>query len=43
VFVVATVIAAAALLRAGARVFFGWGAPHVSDADPREPPPTRAS
>ncbi|HEX5617373.1 MAG TPA: proton-conducting transporter membrane subunit [Solirubrobacteraceae bacterium] len=38
VFLVATVVAAAALLRAGARVFFGWGAPHESDTDPREPP-----
>jgi multicomponent Na+:H+ antiporter subunit D len=38
VFVVATVLAAAALLRAGARVFFGWGAPHETDTDPREPP-----
>jgi multicomponent Na+:H+ antiporter subunit D len=38
VFVVATVIAAAALLRAGARVFLGWGPACFSRTDPREPP-----
>jgi multicomponent Na+:H+ antiporter subunit D len=37
VFVVATLLTAAALLRAGARVFFGWGPPCASAADPREP------
>jgi multicomponent Na+:H+ antiporter subunit D len=38
VFVAATVLAAAALLRAGARVFLGWGAPYEAHTDPREPP-----
>jgi multicomponent Na+:H+ antiporter subunit D len=38
VFVVATVLASAALLRAGGRVFFGWGAPLEAETDPREPP-----
>ncbi|HEX7298573.1 MAG TPA: proton-conducting transporter membrane subunit [Solirubrobacteraceae bacterium] len=37
VFFVATVLTAAALLRAGARVFLGWGAQSTSSSDPREP------
>jgi multicomponent Na+:H+ antiporter subunit D len=38
VFVVATVLTAAALLRAGARVFYGLGPVCRLTADPREPP-----
>jgi multicomponent Na+:H+ antiporter subunit D len=38
VFVVATVLTAAALLRAGARVFLGWGTKRAAATDPREPP-----
>jgi multicomponent Na+:H+ antiporter subunit D len=38
VFVVATALTAAALLRAGARVFFGWGPPMRERTDPRDPP-----
>ena len=37
VFVAATVMSAAALLGAGARVFFGWGPVFETGADPREP------
>jgi multicomponent Na+:H+ antiporter subunit D len=35
---VATLLTAAALLRAGARVFFGWGPALPVRIDPREPP-----
>ena len=38
VFVVATVLTAAALLCAGARVFLGWGRPMRARTDPRDPP-----
>jgi multicomponent Na+:H+ antiporter subunit D len=38
VFLVATALAAAALLRAGARVFVGWGPVAAPRTDPREPP-----
>jgi multicomponent Na+:H+ antiporter subunit D len=38
VFVVATLMTAAALLRAGARVYLGWGPVSPGTADPREPP-----
>jgi multicomponent Na+:H+ antiporter subunit D len=37
-FVLATALTAAALLRAGARVFLGWGRPFPARVDPREPP-----
>jgi multicomponent Na+:H+ antiporter subunit D len=37
VFVIATALTAAALLRAGARVFLGWGPVAVARSDPREP------
>jgi multicomponent Na+:H+ antiporter subunit D len=37
VFVIATVMTSVALLRAGARVFFGWGPVSVPRTDPREP------
>jgi multicomponent Na+:H+ antiporter subunit D len=42
VFLVATVLVVGAVLRAGARVFFGWGAPAEPHTDPRDPP-TEAS
>ena len=38
VFAVATLLTAAAMLRAGARVFFGWGPAMPGPIDPREPP-----
>ena len=38
VFVLATALTSAALLRAGARVFLGWGPPASPRTDPREPP-----
>jgi multicomponent Na+:H+ antiporter subunit D len=38
VFVLVTILTAAALLRAGARVFFGWGPPQPVPTDIREPP-----
>lgn len=38
VFVLATALTAAALLRAGARVFLGWGPAFATRTDPREPP-----
>ena len=38
VFTIATVLTSAALLRAGARVFFGWGPPAQPGTDPRDPP-----
>ena len=38
VFVLVTVLSSAALLRAAAGVFFGWGPARVARADPREPP-----
>ena len=34
----ATVLTSVALLRAGARVFFGWGPPAAARTDPRDPP-----
>jgi multicomponent Na+:H+ antiporter subunit D len=37
VLIVATALTAAALLRAGARVFFGWGPESAVAIDPREP------
>ena len=37
VLMLATVLASVALLRAGARVFFGWGPPAAARTDPREP------
>ena len=37
VFVVATLLTTTALLRAGARVFFGWGPVFATGAHPREP------
>ena len=37
VFVIATLLTTAALLRAGARVFFGWGPVSVAGSHPREP------
>ena len=37
VFLLATALTAAALLRAGARVFLGWGPVAVARTDPREP------
>jgi multicomponent Na+:H+ antiporter subunit D len=38
VFLLATALTVAALLRAGARVFLGWGPVSVARTDPREPP-----
>ena len=38
VFMLATVLTSAALLRAGARVFFGWGPPAQPGTDPRDAP-----
>ncbi|HEY6693945.1 MAG TPA: proton-conducting transporter membrane subunit [Solirubrobacteraceae bacterium] len=38
VFVLATALTSAALLRAGARVFLGWGPVCATGTDPREPP-----
>jgi multicomponent Na+:H+ antiporter subunit D len=38
VFVLATILTSAALLRAGARVFLGWGPPATPRTDPRDPP-----
>jgi multicomponent Na+:H+ antiporter subunit D len=38
VLVIATLLTAVALLRAGARVFLGWGPPMTPVTDPREPP-----
>jgi multicomponent Na+:H+ antiporter subunit D len=38
VFLLATALTVAALLRAGARVFLGWGPACVPASDPREPP-----
>jgi multicomponent Na+:H+ antiporter subunit D len=37
VFFIATLLTAAALLRAGARVFLGWGPKSTGPTDPREP------
>jgi multicomponent Na+:H+ antiporter subunit D len=37
VFFIATLLTAAALLRAGARVFLGWGPMSAGPSDPREP------
>jgi multicomponent Na+:H+ antiporter subunit D len=37
IMLLATVLTSAALLRAGARVFLGWGPPAVPREDPREP------
>jgi multicomponent Na+:H+ antiporter subunit D len=37
VFLIATVLTSVALLRAGARVFFGWGPVSAPGTDPREP------
>jgi multicomponent Na+:H+ antiporter subunit D len=42
VFLLATVLTVAALLRAGARIFLGWGPACIPATDPREPP-TEAS
>jgi multicomponent Na+:H+ antiporter subunit D len=38
VMIAATVLTSVALLRAGARVFYGWGPPMKARTDPRDPP-----